>query len=205
MVMASLSVDPLAGLFVDVRMQHADEGQVAVSFREVQAVADHKVVRHGEPDVIGRDFFNAPRGFVEQDADFDAARFEGANFGQHAIQGLAGVQDVVQEQHIAATHVQPQFLGENQVTRFQAVAVTGNAQKIQSQRQVQMPQQIRQKHHRAVEQRDDDGFAPVKVALDFARQAADASRELRFRDEHALNFLAPAWRNRFGRGLGHPG
>src|SRR5690348_10319970 len=82
--------NPLARLPVNMRMQHAHEGQVAVAFGEVQAVADHKFVRHGEPGVIGFDGFDAARRFVEQHTDFDPSRFERGNFGQHAVQGLAG-------------------------------------------------------------------------------------------------------------------
>ena len=63
--MGSLFADLLAGLFVNMRVQHADEGQIAVTLREIQAVADDKLVRYREPDVIGLDLFKAPRGFVE--------------------------------------------------------------------------------------------------------------------------------------------
>jgi hypothetical protein len=58
-----------------------------------------------------------------------------------------------------------------------------------------MPDQIREKHHRAAQERDDDGFAPAKIALDFTRQNFDAPRDLFFGDENALDFLAPARRN----------
>ena len=68
-----------------------------------------------------------------------------------------------------------------------------------------MPQQIRQKYHRPVEQRDDDRLAPAKVAFDFTRQDADAPGELCLGDEHVRDFLAPARRNWNGTGLGHPG
>ena len=58
-----------------------------------------------------------------------------------------------------------------------------------------MPDQIREEQHRAVEQRDDNHFAPAKVALDFARQRFDAPGNLLVGDEDFLHLLAPARRD----------
>ena len=142
-----------------MRVQHADERQVAVTLGKVQPVADDEQIRNLEADVIRIHFFHAARGLVQQHADFDPARLERADFWQHAAHGLAGVEDVVHQQHVAPADVEPQLLGEDQFAGFRAGAVAGNAYEIQAQRQVQMPDQIREEHHGAVEQRDDDGFA----------------------------------------------
>ena len=51
--------------------------------------------------------------------------------------------------------------------------------------------EVREKHDRAVEQRDNDHFASGEVALDGVGKFADAARDLVFRDEDALDFAPP--------------
>src|SRR5665213_2486992 len=68
--------DALDGLLVNVRMQHADERQVAVTLREVKAVADDKKIRNLKTDKIRLHLMRPARGLVEQHASFNAARLE---------------------------------------------------------------------------------------------------------------------------------
>src|SRR5262249_20194187 len=65
----------------------------------------------------------------------------------------------------------------------------------QPQRQREIANEIAEKHHRAVEQRDDDHVATTVIALDLAAHFADAPREHFVRDEDALDVLAPARRD----------
>ena len=80
-----------ASLFVNVRMQNADERQVAITLGEIKSVTDDKKIRHAEADVIGLDFFDATRRFVEKHADFYPARLERAEFWQNAAHGFSRV------------------------------------------------------------------------------------------------------------------
>ena len=179
-------------------MQHPDERQVPIPLREIQSIADDKKVRDFKTDVICLDVLRPAARLVEHHADFYPTRFERLDFGQHAAHGFAGVQNVVHQQHVTPAHVQPQFLGENQFARFRAEAIAGNAHEIEPQRQVEMPDQIRQEHDRAVEQGNHHHFASAKIALDFVRHHPDAAGNLAFRDEHALDLFAPARRDVLG-------
>ena len=92
-------------------------------------------------------------------------------------------------------HVQPQFLCEHQFAGFHAGAIAGDADEIQAQRQDKAPDQVRQEHDRAVEQRHDNQFAPSEVAFDLAGQSRDAPGDLSIGDENAPDLPPPARRN----------
>src|ERR1019366_6502250 len=180
---------------VNVRVQHAHEREIAVTLGKIKSVADDKKIGDFKAHEIRLHVVRAARGLVQQHAGLDAARLEQLQLGQDTAHGFAGVENVIHQQDVAATHIQPQFLGEYQVARFGAEAVTGHADEIEAQWQVQMPDQIREEQHGAVEQRDDNHFTPAKVALDFARQRFDAPGNLLVGDEDFLHLLAPARRD----------
>src|SRR5882724_2280882 len=161
-------------------MQHADERQVAVTLGKIKPIADDKEIRNLKADVIGANFFDSTRRLVQQNANFCPARIECANFWQHAAQGFSRVQNIIHEQHVAAANIEAQFLRENQIAGFRAEAVAGNANEIKAQRQVQVSDQIGEKHHRAAQERDDDHFTSPKIALNFACEDFDATRDLLF-------------------------
>ena len=110
--------DLLAGLLVNVRMQHPDERQIAIALREVQSVAHDEEVGDFEPHIVRFHRFHAARRFVQQHARLDPARLEGAELAQHAVERLARVENVIHQQHIAPSHVEPQFLGKDEVARI---------------------------------------------------------------------------------------
>ena len=58
-----------------------------------------------------------------------------------------------------------------------------------------MPDQIREEHDRAAQERDDDHFVPAKILLNLAGKYLDALGKLFVSDEDALDFLAPARRD----------
>ena len=107
----------------DLRVQEADEGEVAVFLAVIQTVAYDKFVGNGEADVVGGDVFEAAGRLVEEDADFEAAGLEGEQFGLDAGKGPTGVKNIVNEQHVPPAHVEPQFRGEDQPARLGAAAV----------------------------------------------------------------------------------
>src|SRR6266550_4228681 len=85
-----------------VWIQYGHVGQIPVSLAEVQAVADHELVGNLEAGVTDVDVDLAPLGLREQGADLErrgVARFEVA--GQ-VREREARVDDVFDDQHIAA-------------------------------------------------------------------------------------------------------
>src|SRR6185295_10940051 len=97
--------------------------QVAIAFRKVQAITDHKIIGYVEADVVRLDIFDTPRRFVQQDTGLNTARLEHAQLAEDAIQGFAGVQNVVHQQDIAAADIQAQFFRKDKFAGFSACAV----------------------------------------------------------------------------------
>ena len=62
---------------VDLRLQNADIGQVAVFFGVVQAVAHDEGVGHGEADIVGVDGLDAALRLVQQGAQLDGGGSSG--------------------------------------------------------------------------------------------------------------------------------
>src|SRR5439155_10260692 len=139
-------IDFLAAEFVNVRVQHAHERQIAIAFGEVQPVTDDEEIGDFKPDVVRLHVFKAAPGFVEQNAGADAARFENAQLAEHPVKGPARIENVVHQQHVAAADVEPQFLGDHQFAGFGAGAIAGNPNEIKPKWQRKIANQIRQKH-----------------------------------------------------------
>src|SRR6478672_9309070 len=90
---------------VDVRCEGADAPQVAVLLVVVEAVADDELVGDVEADVLHRDVDLDDVGLAQQRADLDrggAARLE---VGLDPRERQAGVDDVLDDEHVAAADV----------------------------------------------------------------------------------------------------
>ena len=76
--------DVLGNFLVNVRVQHADEREIAVTLGKIKPVSDDKMIGNLKAHVIGLDVFHAAGGLVEQHAGLDAARLERLELGNHA-------------------------------------------------------------------------------------------------------------------------
>ena len=94
-------------------MQNPNKGQVAVTFRKIQPVPDDKTVRNIKPNIIGLHIFNAARGFIEQHADFYPPGAKRTKFLHHTNHGMARIENVIDQQHIAALDIQAQFFSKD--------------------------------------------------------------------------------------------
>ena len=177
-------------------MQHSNKGQIAVAFGKIQSIAYHEKVRNGKTDIICSHFLDPPRGLFQQHTGFDLARFQLPQLSQHPTQCSSCIQDVIHQQHIAATHVKSQLLGKHQLARLGPQAITGNAHKIQPQRQRQTTNHMRQKENRSVQDSHDHQFTSDKVPLDFLGETFDAPVNLPLGDEHLLQVATPMQKRR---------
>jgi len=86
--------------------EHADERQVAIPFVVIQAVAHNKFVWDVEAYVVRVDQTGAVDFLSKQNADFEAQRPAvcGEVFA-NVEQGDAAIEDVVEDQDMAAAHV----------------------------------------------------------------------------------------------------
>src|SRR3954451_23083157 len=95
---------------VDVRRQGPHEGQVPVALGVVEAVADDELRVDVEAHVLDVDVDLGGRGLAQQRADLYRGRAARAEVGDEPGQGQPGVDDVLDDQHVATGDVAVQVL-----------------------------------------------------------------------------------------------
>src|SRR3989441_11898567 len=84
-----------------LRLEDPDKGQIAIQLPVVQPVAHDEFVWDLKPAILNRQrVHDAPRGFVEQRADVQAGRIACSQRAQQIIGGEAGVDDVLDQEHV---------------------------------------------------------------------------------------------------------
>ena len=78
---------------------------MAVFVVEVQSIADHEGVGDVEADIVRREGNLLAGDLVQEDRDADAGRPALLQFRDHLRQRPAGVEDVIDEEHILAGEV----------------------------------------------------------------------------------------------------
>src|SRR2546423_11133535 len=170
-------------------MQHSNERQVAVALCEIESVNDNEEAWNGKADVIGANLFSSARGFFQQHAGLDSAGLQLAHFSQHTMQCSTGIEDVINQQDVAASDVQTELLREDQLARLGAKAITGDADEIEAERQGEAADQVREEKDGAVEDGDDDEFAYGEIPFNFGGKNFNAAGNLLLRVEGLLQFV----------------
>ena len=168
--------------------EHADAGQVAVAFGEIEAVADDKMVGNGEADEIRGDLGLAAMLFVEQDAGVKRGGFLTAKDAGDFGEGVAGVEDVVNKQDVLLGEVEADLvndfrLGDGAVFVF----VGGDADAVETHVEVELPQEVGGEHDGAVGDADDGDFVRSEALVergDLAAEFDDAAADVFFSDEN---------------------
>jgi hypothetical protein len=158
-------------------VQDADKGQIPIPLGVVQSVAHDKDVRNLKPHIIGIHLLNPPAWLIQQYAGAKATGLERTEGFEDALQGAAGVENVVHHQNITSADIQSKFLGKHELARRGPTAVTGNPDKIQTEGDGEMPNEIREENDRTVEKRDDHKIPSTKVTFNSPSKAADAPRD----------------------------
>ena len=95
----------------------------------------------------------APRRLVEERADLEPLRLAGAEDREHVPERAAGVDDVLDEEHVAALDAGAQILQDPHLAaRHHGVAVGGGLEEVDLDRQVELAHQVGDEHERAAEQ-----------------------------------------------------
>src|ERR1022692_4869511 len=95
---------------VGVRGERTDERQVPVALGVVKTVADHELISDLETGVGDLDLHLGCRLFAQQNADGDRGRIARLQVVYQVGQGQAGVDDVLDHQHMAAADVDVEIL-----------------------------------------------------------------------------------------------
>src|SRR5207249_684776 len=170
-------------------VERRDVGQVAVEAVVVEAVPDHEDVRDREPDVVEGDLRLATTGLVEKDARAQALRTARLERTFQRGQGEAGVDDVVDDEHVAARDVDAEVGDDPHRARGAGSRpVARRAEKIDGEIDRQPAHEVGDERHRALENADQHGIRPGVVAGDRA-----AARRVRRASAGSLALYAPTW------------
>ena len=93
--------------FLNSLREGADGGEGAVALVHIEAVADDIAIGDGETDPAGGDGADPLPFFVEQYADFHPPGAELFGVVAGVGEGQAGIEDVVDEENIAAAEISP--------------------------------------------------------------------------------------------------
>src|ERR1700682_1614799 len=135
---------PLRGAVCSDIAQHPDEGNVAVLVAGVEAVSDHEAVLDLEPEVVDRDPGPGLGRLVEQGAQLYRRGPPGGEVVEEVPHGQAGIDDVLDDQDVLLLDRLGQVAGDlHYAGGLGRLAVAGEPDEIDGQRQIDRPRQIR--------------------------------------------------------------
>ncbi len=150
----------------------------------VEAVADHELVRDVPADVLHVDVHPQRLGLAQQGADLDRGGVAGGQVGGQPAQGQAGVDDLVDDQHVAAGDVGVEVLEDaDDAGALRAGAVRRDRHPVHLEVPVERPRHVGHHHHRAAEDADDEQVLALVVLLDLL----GPSRRCRARISFSVN------------------
>ena len=92
-------------LAVDLWLEHADVRHIAVLLGVIQPVAHDELVGDLKAREIGRDGLDAAGGLIEQSNDRHALGAFGEEIVLEEVEGIAGVQNILDDHDLAARNV----------------------------------------------------------------------------------------------------
>ena len=172
--------------------------EVPVPLVEVESVADEELVGDGEPDVRDREVLDEPSVRpVEQRRDAQRSGRAQAERPPEVVQRQAGVDDVLDDEHVPAGDLAFEVL--EQPDPAAARAVRRELEEVELVRDRDRARKIGQEDEARLERRDEQRVTSVEVARDLLAQLANACRELVPREVDLRDLSAGAYEARSSR------
>ena len=164
-------------------------GQVAVLLEQIQAVAEDELVGDLLADVVGVDVDLSSGGLVQECAGLDASGTLGLDVVHQELQGVAGVNDILDDQDVAVGHVGTVEvdLHLDLAGRLGAVAVGIGTDELHLADGVQLLGQVDGEHDGALQNADDDQVLVGIVTVDLLAQTSDDLIDLFLGDQKLLD------------------
>jgi hypothetical protein len=156
-------------------------GQVPVALVEVEAVADEVLVGDGEADVAHRQVLDEPAvRTVEERRGRERARPPQPERPEEVVERQAGVDDVVDQEHVAAGDVAVEILQQPDAPLAARVgtAVAGELDEVDAVGDRDCAAEVGEEDEARLQQADEDRFAADVVGRDLTAELADARRDL---------------------------
>jgi hypothetical protein len=168
-------------------LEDSDEWEVAVFLCVIKSVTDDKGVGYAEAGVVDLDWVGAVDAFFQEDADSEAAGFVAAEFFEQSVEGLAGIEDIVDEEDVSVLDIGGEFFGELEMAGLGLAAVAGGADEVEGEGEAERADEVGGEDDGAVEDGDDDGIFVLVVVLDGAGEGFDAAGKSRGGDKDGLD------------------
>jgi hypothetical protein len=159
-----------------------DVGEVAVALVEVEAVADEVLVGNGEADVAHCEILHqSPVRTVEERRRGEGARIPEEQRLAQVVEREAGVDDVLDDEHVASIDPGVEILQEPHAGRLRAarIAVVGGefdeVQVVQDRRRAR---EVGEEDEARLERRDEEGLEAVVVRRNLGSELRDPASNL---------------------------
>src|SRR5436190_2573361 len=165
-------------------VQHADVGQIAVALAEIEPVADHEPVRDLEADVAHRHVDLAPGRLRHQGAHLEARRLPRLQVAHQVREREAGVDDVLDDEHVAAFDVDVEVLEDpDDPGRIGRGAVARDLHEVDLALHREMAHQVGHEEDGALEDADQEQVAALVVGGDLRAELGDPRAQRLLVDE----------------------
>lgn len=171
--------------------EDSNEREVAVLFGVIKSVTDDEGIGDSEAGVVGLDAVFAVYAFLEEDAGAEGFGFEATKLVEDGVEGLAGIQDIVDEEDVAVMDIGGEVFGEVEWSGLGLVAVAGGAYEVEGEGEVEVADEVGSEDDGAIEDGDNDGVFILVVVLEGGGEGFDASGEGGGWDENGLDIGAP--------------
>ena len=159
-------------------------GEVAVALGVVEAVADREAVGDLEADVAGREVDAQALRLGQQGADLQRGRIARLQVAHQVLQGEAGVDDVLDDQHVAVFDRRIEVLEDAHHARGVGLrAVAGDRHEVDLAGDVDAAHQVGEKEDRALEHADHEEVTPGVLLADLAAELGDPPLQVLAGDE----------------------
>lgn len=158
------SLEQLDDLQVRV-FEHADKGQVPVVVVVVQSISHNEDIRDAEAEEVGSHFDRAAALFHQEHGSANAARLAALEGAHQSFERLSGVEDVVDDEHVAIANVRDEIHADVQVAGDgRLAAIARSMHDADAVRDRDFADEIGHEEH-APREHADDGQGPVAIVV----------------------------------------
>ena len=178
------------GLFIALRLQNADVGEIAVVICVIEAVADDEFVRDLEAAHIGLVALGMARRLVQERDRRNGCGVPCAEELTQVLHGEARIDDVLDDDDMAARNVVVQILDEaDDASGLRGCAVAGDSDEIHVNGAVHAAAQIDVEKRCALEHAHQHGALVSKLCSQIRAELLDAGGDGFFGKKDAFNVL----------------
>ena len=175
-------------------MQDADVLEITVSLGVVETVTDDEVVGDGKANVIALDGLQTTRRLVKQRCQTERFRAALAKNPQKIVRREAGVEDVLDEDHVQSRYVVVQILEHAHLPRgLLRLAVACDGNEINGGFKINLTGQIGEKKTGALEYANQVNALPLEILGDLTSHRANAPFNVGVFDADFQSFFSSEW------------